>query len=445
MVGCSGGPDSTALLLALAALRGELALGLHAVYVDHGLRAAAAAEAEHVRALAAQQGVGAEAVRVVLPTGPSRMGVARQARYAALLEVARRQGAEAVAVGHTRTDQAETVIMRLLGGAGLRGLGGMPPRRPLGEGVQLVRPLLQLDRADVDAFLAEAGVVPLVDPSNNDPRYLRSRLRHQVLPRLRQERPDLDAHLGDLAERLRQDADCLEELAARALADLLREGEMEVARLQAQPRALQARILRLWLGPLGHRHIDAALQLLERGGGTRSIDLPGRRRLERVYGQLRLVCAAGQAQPEPDPAAEVPLPVPGTGSLAGVCVRLSLHPPGAALPPPSAEVALFDAAQVQPPLVLRHPRAGDRIQLRAGRRRLSDWLIDARVPRTQRRQLVLLCQGDAVLWVVGLRAAALGPATDPAGATLVAEWLRPQGAAADMPGANPMPPGGLVV
>src|SRR6185295_1429713 len=123
VVGCSGGPDSTALLLALCLLREPRRL--HVVAIDHGLRRESAAEAEAVRALAERLGAGAEIVAVKVGRGASRMALSREARYAALGEIARRIGARFVAVGHTRDDQAETVLMRLLGGAGLTGLSGM--------------------------------------------------------------------------------------------------------------------------------------------------------------------------------------------------------------------------------------------------------------------------------------------------------------------------------
>lgn len=409
LVGCSGGPDSTALLLALAALREDLGLSLHAVYVHHGLRAEAEEEGAEVLRRAAVLAVPARMVRVQVPRGASRMAHARRVRYQALAAVAARENAQAVAVGHTRGDQAETVLLRLLGGAGLRGLGGMAPRRRLsGTEVDLVRPLLGLDRAEVEAFLRESGPFgpPAEDPTNRDPRYLRTRLRHEILPLLRRERPDLDRHLYDLAAQLRQDAEYLEQAAAQELErlapDLGRQAEpvLPARELRALAPALFARVLGRLLGPLSRRHLVQLRRLCASERGSRSIDLPGGRRAERSYGELRL----GPTSPAPV-AAAVPIPGPGRYRLFDTEIEVELREQGVPGPPGPDEVC-FDARQVAPPLCLRTTRPGDRMAIRGGHKKLSDLFIDAKVPRSRRARMPLLCAGAEVLWAIGLRVSA---------------------------------------
>jgi tRNA(Ile)-lysidine synthase len=257
VVGCSGGPDSTALLLALAALREPLGLKLHVVSVDHRLRPEAADEACAVQALAERLGLSGEVIAVTVPGGASKMARARLARYAALGEAAQRFAAGFVAVGHTRDDQSESMLMRWLGGAGLLGLCGMAPLSPLPTGAAaplLLRPLLSEPRSQVDAFLLPLRPLllplPFADPSNQDCDYLRTRLRSEALPTLRRLAPHLDAHLLALGRQLRLDAEYLDGAARQALAELGAERSggdliLSVAALSALPQAIAARVVRL--------------------------------------------------------------------------------------------------------------------------------------------------------------------------------------------------------
>lgn len=196
---CSGGPDSTAALHVLAGL----GLTLTAVGVDHGLRAEARAELEGAAELAQRLGVAFETRTVHIEPGPNLQARAREARHAALQAAAKRISADAIVLGHTADDRAETVLIRLLRGSGARGLAVMPPRAPgLEGGVPLARPLLLARRADVLAHLERHRLTWSEDPSNEDRKYLRSRIRHEVLPLLDQLDPGVVDHLNRLASEL---------------------------------------------------------------------------------------------------------------------------------------------------------------------------------------------------------------------------------------------------
>ena len=188
------------------------------------------------------------------------MAAARQARYAALVAYAREIQAGAIAVAHTATNQAETLLDRMLRGSGLRGLSAMAPVRAIAPGLQLLRPMLAVTSAEVEAYVAAKGLAVVRDPTNADPHYRRSRLRHEVLPLLRRERAGADRALAELAERLRQDAEALDEMARVAWLRLvvddnhdgdgddnaleLRSGRtIEVEGLMALPVAVRARVL----------------------------------------------------------------------------------------------------------------------------------------------------------------------------------------------------------
>lgn len=504
LIACSGGPDSTALLLALWVLRAELRIDLYVISIDHQLRPGSGAEASSVCAVAARLGIAAAAVAVRVPAGPSKAALAREARYQAISHEAQRIRADAVAVGHTRDDQAETMLMRWLGGAGLRGLLGMAPSRRLmgpreaarattatgdGQAPLLLRPLLATSRAEIERFLAHAPSLltplPFLDPSNACDRFQRSRVRHRLLPVLRQEQPRLDAHLGELSAQLRADADCLDALADAELRRLqlpaASEGRglrsclaiLPVRELGSLPRALFARVvLRAAGGGLARIHLDDLWRLCQSTSGSRSLDLPERRRAERRYDRLLILDASGPASDPLDESREVLeevlVPGPGDFTAAGLHLRLSWRPfdpsaprtasdhpdqirEAAALGPGRAWLALTEADF---PLVLRGPRRGDRIGLATGlatgssrssrsgtppgcqHKKLSDVLIDLKVPRSERGRILVLAARDRILWLPGLLPATPLSSPDSPGCgqrLLFAELIKPEPARATAP------------
>ncbi|MEM9190640.1 MAG: tRNA lysidine(34) synthetase TilS [Myxococcota bacterium] len=196
---CSLGPDSVAMTHALSALTAELGFSLVVASVDHGLRAEAGEEVARVGELCERLRLPFHPLRVRFGPGPSLQAEARNARYGALLELAARIQAHRVAVGHTQDDQAETVLCRLLRGASLTGLSGIDPHRPDG----VIRPLIDCRRAEVEAHIRHFDLPFVDDPSNRDRRFLRARVRHQHLPALLDEDPQLVAHLASLADDAR--------------------------------------------------------------------------------------------------------------------------------------------------------------------------------------------------------------------------------------------------
>lgn len=310
LVACSGGADSLALAAGTAFVVGRAArqaaraagvppLRAGAVVVDHGLQDGSAA----VAARAAEQcrGLGLDPVLVVTATVDGAGGpeaAARDARYAALQDAARRTGAAAVLLGHTLDDQAETVLLALARGSGARSLAGMPARRD-----PFRRPLLGLRRTDTAAACTAQRLVPWQDPTNagapDDPR--RSRLRHQVLPALvRVLGPGAVPALGRTADQLREQADAIDALADRLLSDAARGGtpgepSWDVAALAAavpgvRRAALHAAALRAGCpaGSVGRRHVLALDELLVGWHGQGPVHLPGGIEAVRECGRLVL-------------------------------------------------------------------------------------------------------------------------------------------------------------
>jgi tRNA(Ile)-lysidine synthase len=203
VVAVSGGPDSMALLSVLAHLGPRHGIAVQAHGVDHGLRPGAAAELDLAEAFARRAGVPFDRTRVSVPRGGNLQARARQLRWRALVTVARDRGA-AIATAHHADDRAETMLIRLLRGAGLRGLAVLPPRAtaPEAPNVTVLRPLLRAQRSDILLHLERHHVPFASDPSNEDPRYLRTRVRGRVLPLLRELDPSVVRHLEALADEL---------------------------------------------------------------------------------------------------------------------------------------------------------------------------------------------------------------------------------------------------
>lgn len=283
VVGCSRGPDSTALTMALQTWAPSLGFRLHAVYIDHGLRPESAAEGQEFLRFAQAHCLSSEVAHITVPKQASLQAAAREARYQALAQAAQRQGARWIAVGHTQDDHAETILLRLLGHGSLRSLTGIPKVRVLSGDLQLIRPLWQVSRQQVMDFLHTRQLSFLEDPSNHNPRYLRTRVRQALIPLLHTLAPGWDGHLQRLSEELREDADCLDDWAQmaaeewQAQAHLRKDGSLAypVLALQQWPKALALRVLAL-LAPvsLGHEGLRQLWTLCQSTQGIHGLHLP---------------------------------------------------------------------------------------------------------------------------------------------------------------------------
>jgi tRNA(Ile)-lysidine synthase len=417
LVGVSGGADSVALLGALLALQPRLGLTLHVLHVHHGLRPEADSEAAYVEDLGLRWGVPVtvERVHVVAEPGESLEARSRGQRYAALAKLARALGASRVALGHTADDQAETVLMRLLEGAGPRGLAGIPPVRG-----RFIRPLIEIRRREIEAELERAGLTWVEDPSNRDLKFLRNRIRHDLLPFLAAAyNPEISEALcraGALARELVED---VERLAVQELDRLARaeDGGLVLSRaaLRVLPEGIAEEVLRQALVRLEERRplrawAQRALGRLTRPGSPAPIRV-GRVWLEVSGDHIRL--SRGTVEPLVGAA----LPIPGSLQLPAVGLRLAAREfdrPDSYTPPSDPWTVAFDRDTLPPgPLSVRGRRAGDRFHPfgAPGEKRLKAFLIDAKIPRWRRDRLPLLLAGIEIAWVVGIRRGAVAPVT----------------------------------
>ncbi len=275
VVGCSGGADSLALL----ALAADRELEPIAVHVDHALRPRSAQESEIVADHAARLGVRFRAETVTVQAGPNVEARARAARYEALERAREQFGAPAILVGHTADDQAETVILNLLRGSGSAGLAGMPTSRG-----SIVRPLLEIRRADTVELCAALGFEPLHDPSNDDLSLRRNWVRHEILPALAEgAQRDLVPVLTRQAALLRQESDYLDSLARAAWPI---DTATPTSVLAAMPAVLARRAVRQWIGapPPSLDEVERVLAVAR--GDARAAELGGGRRVWRRQGHL---------------------------------------------------------------------------------------------------------------------------------------------------------------
>jgi tRNA(Ile)-lysidine synthase len=291
---CSGGPDSAALLFALARLAPQLGFELSVASVDHGLRPDAQRDVEIAASQAAQLALPFRALQVHVAPGASLQARARAARYAVLAECARELGAVRIAVGHTRDDQAETVLSRLLRGAGVRGLAAIDPGRADG----VVRPLIDCARASVHALAREHFAEIAEDRSNRDERFERVRIRTHLLPALQAEDRALVRHLSELADDARECSQLIERLAAELLNRAAVDSEtVDISVLRPQAAVLRRAAVRLWLSrALGDVSGRAELRLLDRAvlSGRGEVWISSTHRVLAAQGWLRLCRRDGE-------------------------------------------------------------------------------------------------------------------------------------------------------
>ncbi len=418
VVAVSGGADSVVLLDILAGLE-ELRLRLVVAHLNHLLRGEESeGDAAFVRELAARYGLPAE-IRAVDVQALSRQRqlsleeAGRIARYGFLAEVAGKYRARCTALAHHVDDQAETVLMRLLRGSGATGLRAMVPKSADGS---RVRPLLQVGRREIEAYVVARGLSFRSDSSNSDVNFLRNRIRHELIPNLTGYNPAIAARLADTAAALGADEALLERITDEAMERLAAVAAdrvtFAVTELAAEPRGLRMRLFRRALllvrgdlARISFRHLEAIDGLLVSGRPQRRLSLPGGGSVARSYDILAFTAATS---PLPIGPFEMLLDGPGSYPLPGdgVLVVEEAVPPADWTMVTPAE-AWFDAGSAHFPWLVRTFRPGDRIVPfgMTGSKKVKELFIDARIPLQERRGIPLVFSSGRLLWVCGMRVA----------------------------------------
>lgn len=434
LIGVSGGPDSVALLYLLYTMAEELGIHLGVGHLNHGLRAAAEKEACFVQELADTLNLTCHWEKGWIdPAKGSLEARARKMRHDFFRNTAEVQQYNKIALAHHADDNAETVLMHLLRGSGLRGLSGMPPK---GEN-DIVRPLIYSRRRDILSFLKENSLPYCVDASNTDLRFTRNKIRHCLLPMLEKDfNPQITNTLNQAAKLYREDDDWLDQEAARRLPEvqinLTPKGfELDAGKLAKLVPALQRRLIRIalrsWRGQiwgLTARHVETLLKMTASGRMNQRANLPAGILAKRSSSGLVFSYTTDPRSAwDQRPAVPFSYTIASCESIpskltlmeARSCLLFSIgesphHPPE---PPRKPHEIALDLEQLHFPLVVRSFQSGDRFQPFGlnGTQKIKQLFIDQKIPPRQRDRIPILISGKEVIWVAGLRRGALAPLT----------------------------------
>jgi tRNA(Ile)-lysidine synthase len=427
IVAVSGGPDSVALLSLLHRLARSWRLTLTAVHCNYGLRGAESdGDESFVNNFCQERQLSLVIHRPKLVKRRQRSSLqatARDARYDFMTQLAHEVGADCIAVGHTANDQAETVLMWLLRGAGMAGLAGMP----YGREDRIIRPLLAATREEVVAYLEHEGLTYRRDSSNEKPLYHRNRIRKELFPVITGLVPSAVRVLQRQADLLREDEHFLEGVTNDLVRTLVSHDSRGVQRVDRQgfielPVALQRRLIRAILRTYDGEGRASSLRVVE---SVRRVFLKGRRGARLFLKQALVMLDQGSVRFSPTIGKDhghetgsgqgkrgaLPLPVPSTVYWAGtnqqIQVQLMTRRAAQALGrAPSQGPVSFDADRFSEPLSVRAWQAGDRFSPRGMKgksKKLQDFFTDRKVARHERGKVPLLVAPEGILWVVGMR------------------------------------------
>ena len=427
IVAVSGGADSLALLYGLHALRSQLNCQLHVAHLNHCLRPDADADADFVHQHAAHLKLPCTIQRMEMSHLAQRWKLSieaagRKARYQFYESVTTEIDATKVALGHHQDDIAETVLMNLIRGSGATGLKGIAPVRD----TKFIRPLAGFTRQQIEAFLTSIDVVPKHDTTNTDTRYLRNRIRHELIPRLESDyNPNIKTGLSRTADVLRAESEYLDTAARKAfetcrIQDQHKNVVLDRVEFRKHHIALQRRMLRQsvseMLGDMSDLyflHCEKMLNLIEAEASNALLALPNGLQFRRAYQQLIL-----ERKPVETGNFAYPVVTVGKTSIEVLNTEITAELgnikscPTLALPDGRFE-AIFDYEKIRKvfvepsleafPLTVRNRRQGDRFQPHGmrGTKKIKDFLIDAKVPRYERDSIPLLVCGDQILWIIG--------------------------------------------
>jgi tRNA(Ile)-lysidine synthase len=425
VVGVSGGPDSTALLALLSDLAKEWSLSLTAAHLDHCINPELGALTwEQTQEFAARLGLEWVGKRENVLQHQAREGgslhqVARRVRYQFFDSVASQVGANVVATGHSADDQAETVLMRIFKGSGALGASGIPPKREA-DGVTIIRPLIAHRRTALAVFCRERELEYVEDPANVELSFLRSRVRHEVIPLLEKAfGHDVVPHIASFSDRLREDQKVLDKQVSllmknpgveRTSSGFTFPGNL----LENEPPGLLKLLVIRVLEAIGGKtprlkadHLDAVADTARREGRDRKIILPSGWEVSVGSSMVRI----GLSLPSTFPLDALILKCPGSTEVRNLGIRLHVRRCRVApdpLPAERADEAYFSAEAVRGGLSVRNRRPGDIIfPLGApGRRKLKKVMIERKIPKTMRDRVPIIITGaegdEEILWVVGV-------------------------------------------
>ena len=421
LAACSGGPDSLALVHVLAALAGEYGFSLAVAHFNHGLRGAEAdADAAFVGEFAAALGLPvyqtkADVAGFAAENGLNKQEAGRLLRYRYFRETAAAMGGAFIATGHHRGDQAETVLLSLFRGAGSAGLAGMKPTE---DGI--IRPLLAVERAAIEAYCRDNGLTPRLDKSNLNTEYRRNFLRLELMPLLEREiNPNVVDTLCRAAEVIGDEHELVAALALAAWPQVVSESgdglALDCRQLDMLHVAVRRELARQAiekkrgdLRGISFFHVERLLEKALNGATGSVLELPGNLVARKEYGKILLTAPAVPPAGIEPPGVAIAVPGLTPVPALGLAVRAELTASRPAAAGPGS--AVFDWQALTPPLFVRTRQAGDRFRPAAGAggKKLKEFFIDVKVPRRQRDRVPVFADSRDIIWLGGLRQAERG-------------------------------------
>jgi len=423
VVAVSGGADSVCLLHILVKRQKELGIKLHVAHLNHRLRGTESeADAKYVSDLSRQLGIPAtiEGREVKGYQAEHRLSLeeaAREVRYDFLAEVAKTIGTNLVAVGHTRDDHIETILLHLIRGTGTKGLRGLQPYtdwKSKSGSIAIIRPLLEISHQETEDYCQSHELKPRIDASNISLSPLRNRVRHQLLPLLMSYNPGIAQALLRTAQIASDDIDFLDKEIARLWDEVAREQGKAIVldreRLDRLPPALKRYLLRAaverMLGSakdIEMRHIEEMMSALTKAAGKR-LSLPRGLIFSLEYDRYLLASDSAVLSPLPVLSGEFQLGIPGETRLPGWRIEATIiNREGMA--EKDNFTAYFDLAKTGDRLLVRPRKRGDRFQPLGldQPKKVNEFMIDAKIPRAWRQQVPIVCSPEQIIWVVGWR------------------------------------------
>ncbi len=427
LVAVSGGADSVCLLYVLAGLREGLGIALHIAHLNHKLRGAESdADAGYVAELAGSLDIPVTVGErdVAAYKKERRISLeeaAREARYTFLAQTAKTVGAGETAVGHTADDHIETVLMHLVRGSGVKGLGGLKARtsrRLGGESITIVRPLLEVSRRETAGYCRRHHITPREDSTNMSLSPLRNRIRHQLLPLLREYNPQINEALLRTARIADEDLGFIDEQCSRIWLDIAaKQGNavtIDKRGLLKTPPVLRRYILRMSIEKLAGdikdiemRHIDDMMAISTKPAGKR-LDLPGGLVFATDYDRYIISQGEEALSPYPTLEGEHALKLPGETVIPGWRIEAAIAEPSKLTGKPEGEddfTARLDCDKTGDRLTVRARRRGDRFQPlgMSQPKKLGEFMINARIPQAWRDDVPIVSSPEHIVWAVGCR------------------------------------------
>ena len=412
LVGLSGGPDSVCLLSMLNSLREELSLSIHAVYVNHNLRPdETPQEIEFCRDLCQKLGINfvlksIDVTSFAKESGLNRQEAARELRYKAFDEAAFEVNARRIALAHNADDQVETIFMRLLRGSGPRGLSGIPAKRK-----NIIRPLIEIERAEIEEFLDAEGLSFIVDSSNLKTDYFRNRIRRSLTPVLKGLNPSIAHTVMNTVSVFQEEERYFDIIVTKTLMRMIsrkKDGRIEIflAPMEGLEKVILRRVLRRaidetsGLRGINFIHIEDIIRLIKDGSAGDRVYLPRGIRVIKEYSLLVITSRA------PSKIGIYKIQPPSDTALreAGVVMRASFEEKGEDCGDGKSSV-LLDAGKMEFPLTARRRVEGDFFYPMGfgKKKKLQDFFVDEKVPRDERDSVPIIVSGKDVVWVAGYR------------------------------------------